>query len=166
VVLDFGTALTFDVVDHRDCYIGGVIAPGLAAMASYLPRHTALLPEIRLRGTMRAIGRSTAEAMRIGVVRGYCGLVRELLGAVRQALGNRPTRLVATGGYARWIAPKLPEIEVVDPLLTLEGVRLVWQWSRSRRRGAGSTGHERRRALAPENPRPVLRRRTSQGSKT
>lgn len=135
VALDFGTALTIDVVNGRACYIGGVIAPGLAAMTNYLHQRTALLPRISLGTSCRAIGRSTVEAMRIGVVRGYRGLVRELLQAVLNEPDCSGACVVATGGYARLIASELPEIQIVDPTLTLEGVRLVWEWESSNRHG-------------------------------
>jgi type III pantothenate kinase len=130
VVLDFGTAVTFDVVDARGCYIGGIIAPGLSAMTDYLHERTALLPRIRIREVRRAIGRSTEEAMVIGAVHGYRGLVRELLAELQRELGRRRLPVVATGGYADLIARELPEITVVDPALTLEGLRLSWPGNR------------------------------------
>jgi type III pantothenate kinase len=133
VVLDFGTAVTFDVVDRRGNYIGGIIAPGLAAMTDYLHEKTALLPRIRIRDTAAVIGRSTEEAMLIGAVHGYRGLVRELLAELKQALRARALPVVATGGYAALLAARLPEITAVRPGLTLEGLRLEWknaQWAR------------------------------------
>jgi len=143
VALDFGTALTIDVVNSRACFIGGVIAPGLASMTNYLHQRTALLPQLTLRPTSRPIGRSTVEAMRIGVVRGYRGLVRELLQGVLNEPGFARACVVATGGYARLIASGLPEIQIVDPTLTLEGVRLVWEWkSPNRRSGRAGKGEK------------------------
>lgn len=126
VVLDFGTAVTLDVVDRRGNYVGGIIAPGLAAMTDYLHDKTALLPRIRIREFNRAIGRSTEEAMLVGAVHGYRGLIRELLLELKRELKARRLPVVATGGYAKLMAAKLPEIAVVDPLLTLEGLRLTW----------------------------------------
>jgi type III pantothenate kinase len=126
VVVDFGTAVTFDVVDAHGNYVGGVIAPGLAAMTDYLHEKTALLPRIRIREFKRAIGRSTEEAMLVGAVHGYRGLVRELIAEVKRELQARRLPVVATGGYAKLIAAKLPEISAVEPDLTLEGLRLVW----------------------------------------
>lgn len=126
VVVDFGTAVTFDVVDRQGNYVGGIIAPGLAAMTDYLHEKTALLPRIRVREVTSSIGKSTEEAMLIGAVHGYRGLVRELLLELRRALGRRRFPVVATGGYAQLIAAKVPEITAVEPLLTLEGLRLVW----------------------------------------
>ena len=125
LVVDFGTAVTFDIVDQQGCYAGGIIAPGLAAMTEYLHEKTALLPRVNLHDPRTAIGKSTVEAMRIGAVHGYRGLVRSLIGEVKKSLGTRRLPVVATGGFARLIARKVPEINVVRPLLTLEGLRLA-----------------------------------------
>jgi type III pantothenate kinase len=125
VVVDFGTAVTFDVVDASSNYIGGIIAPGLAAMTDYLHEKTALLPRIRIRNTQAFVGRNTREAMLIGALHGYRGLVRELIKRLRSELGVRRLPVVATGGYARLMASGLTEITAVDPGLTLEGLRLA-----------------------------------------
>lgn len=124
VAVDFGTAVTFDVVDRRGDYIGGIIAPGLAAMTDYLHEKTALLPRIEIQETASVIGRSTTEAMLIGAVHGYRGLVRELIRELKRHLACRRLPIVATGGYARLMADGLPEIQTVEPNLTLEGLRL------------------------------------------
>jgi type III pantothenate kinase len=127
VVVDFGTAVTFDVVDGAGNYVGGIIAPGLNAMTDYLHEKTALLPRIRIREVSAAVGKNTEQAMLIGAVKGYRGLVRELVGELKRAMRCRRLPVVATGGYARLIASKLQEITSVQPLLTLEGLRLVWE---------------------------------------
>ena len=127
VVVDFGTAVTFDVVNARGNYIGGIIAPGLAAMTDYLHEKTALLPRIKIREIETAIGKSTEQAMLIGAVHGYRGLVRELIGELKRELRAKKLPVVATGGYARLMAAKMPEISAVAPDLTLEGLRLTWQ---------------------------------------
>ena len=127
VVVDFGTAVTFDVVDRAGNYVGGIITPGLTAMTDYLHEKTALLPRIRIREVRSPIGKSTEQAMLVGAVHGYRGLIRELIMEVKRALKSHRLPVVATGGYAQLIASKLPEITAVDPLLTLEGLRLVWQ---------------------------------------
>jgi type III pantothenate kinase len=126
IVVDFGTAVTFDVVSAGGDYVGGVIAPGLEAMTSFLYDRTALLPRLSLREPVRAIGKTTRNAMMSGAVFGYRGLVREIL--IRVCLENFPRskpRIVATGGYAQLIARRLPEIEAVHPNLTLEGLRII-----------------------------------------
>lgn len=136
VVVDFGTAVTFDVVNARGDYVGGIIAPGLAAMTEYLHEKTALLPRLRLRDTRAVIGRSTREAMLVGAVHGYRGLIRELLAELRGALAVDGVPVVATGGYAALLARQLPEITAVVPGLTLEGLRRVWE---AHRYGAAGT---------------------------
>jgi type III pantothenate kinase len=127
VVVDFGTAVTFDVVDARGNYVGGIIAPGLAVMTDYLHEKTALLPKITIREIKSAVGKSTEAAMLVGAVHGYRGLVRELIGELKRELRAKKLPVVATGGYAKLIAAKLPEISAIEPDLTLEGLRLVWQ---------------------------------------
>jgi type III pantothenate kinase len=127
VVVDFGTAVTFDVVDRAGNYVGGIIAPGLAAMTEYLHEKTALLPRIKIREEKAVIGKNTEQAMLIGAVHGYRGLIRELIRELKRDLKANRLPVVATGGYAQLIAAKLPEISKVDPLLTLEGLRLVWK---------------------------------------
>jgi type III pantothenate kinase len=131
VVVDFGTAVTFDVVDARGNYVGGIIAPGLAAMTDYLHEKTALLPKIEIREIKSAIGKSTEHAMLVGAVQGYRGMVRELINALKIEMKSKRLPVVATGGYAKLIAAKLPEISAVASDLTLEGLRLVW-WERNR----------------------------------
>jgi len=126
VVVDFGTAVTFDVISDRGTYIGGVIAPGLEAMTNFLYRRTALLPRLSLKEPLRAVGRSTIQAMLSGAVFGYRGLVREILARIRaEQFPRRKVHIVATGGYAQLIARELPEIHAVHPHLTLEGLRIV-----------------------------------------
>lgn len=126
IVVDFGTAVTFDVVSAGGDYVGGVIAPGLEVMTNYLYQRTALLPKLSLREPPRAIGKTTRDAMMSGAVFGYRGLVREILTQLTaENFPRRKPHLVATGGYARLIARKLPEIEAVHPNLTLEGLRIV-----------------------------------------
>jgi type III pantothenate kinase len=137
VVVDFGTAVTFDVVDRAGNYVGGIIAPGLAAMTEYLHEKTALLPRIQIREVKSIIGKSTEQAMLIGAVQGYRGLIRELILELKKALRAKNLPVVATGGYAELIAARMPEITAVRPLLTLEGLRLTWE------------SHARRAANAP-----------------
>ncbi len=125
IVVDFGTAVTFDIISRERKYIGGVIAPGLEVMTEYLYQRAALLPKINLLEPVRAIGKSTRAAMLAGAVFGYRGLVKEILAQIKSELGKTAPRVIATGGYAKLIAAKLPEIERVHPNLTLEGLRLI-----------------------------------------
>ncbi|MEY2505338.1 MAG: type pantothenate kinase [Verrucomicrobiota bacterium] len=126
IVVDFGTAVTFDVVSAAGNYVGGVIAPGLEAMTSFLYQRTALLPRLKLSEPARAIGKTTRGAMMSGAVLGYRGLVREILHRlISENFPRKKPRMIATGGYAQLIARKLPEIEAVHPNLTLEGLRII-----------------------------------------
>lgn len=124
IVVDFGTAVTFDVISDQPAYCGGAIAPGLGAMSAYLPQKTALLEAIELVEPTCAIGKSTEQAMQSGAVHGYRGLVREIIAQIRKELAGEP-KVVATGGDAQLIADGVCEIDEVDRDLTLEGLRLV-----------------------------------------
>ena len=126
IVVDFGTAVTFDIVSERGNYIGGVIAPGLEAMTNFLYQRTALLPRISLREPRRAVGKSTIEAMTAGAVFGYRGLVREIILRIKaERFRGRKVHVIATGGYAALISKQVAEIDKVHPELTLEGLRIV-----------------------------------------
>jgi type III pantothenate kinase len=130
IVVDFGTATTFDVVAADGAYIGGAIAPGLELGLDALASRTARLPRIQLALPRRAIGTDTVEAMRSGAVFGYVGLTRELLRRIGEELeaahpGQR-IQTILTGGLsaADWIA-ELPPVDAVDPDLTLRGLALM-----------------------------------------
>jgi len=124
VVIDFGTAVTFDVLGAPGTYLGGVIAPGMMTMTENLAKRTALLPKIDLAEPDCAIGKSTVEAMQVGAVTGYRGMIRAILQSIDREL-TAPPCIVATGGDAEFIARGLPEIEHVLPELTLEGIRII-----------------------------------------
>lgn len=124
VVCDFGTALTFDIIRKREGYVGGIICPGLPLMFDYLAEKTELLPHIEPRRTSRVIGRSTAEAMRIGAHLGYLGMVREILGRLKKELGENLS-VYATGGFASWVFREWEEPVAVDPHLTLKGLARI-----------------------------------------
>ena len=131
MVADFGTALTFDVVDKAGNYIGGVIAPGLRLMTDYLHQRTALLPQVELREPDTAIGQSTEGAILAGAGFGYRGMIRGILDALRKELPDgAEARVVSTGGDAEWIVAGMSEIQAVDPDLTLHGLRLLGNWTR------------------------------------
>jgi len=124
VVIDFGTAVTFDVISSNGAYLGGVIAPGTASLRDYLHTKTALLPAIQLEEPTSAIGRSTEEAMQVGAVVGYRGLIREILSAVTTELNGDPA-VIATGGDASLISAGLDAIQILDPDLTMKGILAI-----------------------------------------
>ena len=125
LVMDFGTALTAAVVTRDRVWRGGVIAPGFPLMRDYLFERTAMLPRMKI-GAGRApkIGRSTEEAMRFGALVGYRGMVREIVAELKRNF-NEEFRLVATGGFAKWVLKDLDLPFVVDPTLTLYGAGLI-----------------------------------------
>lgn len=124
VAVDLGTAVTFDVVvpgNRKPCFIGGSIAPGLAAMNQYLSSKTAMLPEVTVSAPCPAIGGSTVAALQSGCFIGFCGMVREVLLRIEKELGKRPY-VIATGGDAALVASELNVFDEVDTLLTFRGL--------------------------------------------
>ena len=125
LVMDFGTALTAAVVTHDGVWRGGVIAPGFPLMRDYLFERTAKLPRMKLgSGRVPKIGRSTEEAMRFGALVGYRGMVREIASTLSRNFGEN-FRLVATGGFAKWVLSGLDAPFKIDPTLTLYGAGLI-----------------------------------------
>jgi len=123
VVVDFGTAVTFDVINSSGAYVGGVIAPGLGMVAESLHSRTALLPKVHFKKPRSVVGRTTKDAMNAGAVFGYGGLVKEILGRIREEeFGGGVMRVVATGGDARLVGSISPVFDRIDPLLTLRGL--------------------------------------------
>jgi type III pantothenate kinase len=125
VVVDFGTATTWDVVSAKGEFIGGVIAPGLEIAAEALFSRAAKLPRIELAAPERAIGKGTVDSMQAGLVYGYVGLVEGLTGRVLAELGAG--KVIATGGLATVIARYTRIFDLVDDDLTLKGLRLLWE---------------------------------------
>ncbi|MEG1479872.1 MAG: type III pantothenate kinase [Kiritimatiellia bacterium] len=126
IVVDFGTALNFEVLDHRPAYIGGVLTPGLPLMTRYLHEKTALLPEVELGGEVPAIGKSTEQAIALGAQIGYRGIVRELIAHLQKPLKGC-AKVVATGGYAEWVL-KGSDLDIeLDPTLTLFGLGVIFE---------------------------------------
>ena len=124
IVVDFGTATTFDCISAKGEYVGGVIAPGLGISAEALFTHAAKLPPVEIRTPPQAIGDSTTHAMQSGIVFGYVGLVEGLVRRLRQELGE-PCRVIATGGFAQEIAAHTRMVDQVNEHLTLSGLRLL-----------------------------------------
>ncbi|MES2597264.1 MAG: type III pantothenate kinase [Verrucomicrobiota bacterium] len=126
IVIDFGTAVTFDILSADKHYIGGVIAPGLRLMTDYLHERTALLPLVELSEPPSAIGTSTVGAIQAGAAIGYRGMIKGILEALKNELSESAhAHVVATGGDAGWIMAGIEEKIPVDPDLTLHGLRLV-----------------------------------------
>lgn len=130
VVVDFGTAITFDCLSEEGHYLGGAILPGMAIALEALSTRTAKLPRVDIsEAPPSAIGTNTENAIRAGMLFGYGGMVEGLLGEIKKSLPAGQLRVVATGGMAELIAPYAPSIQIVDPHLTLEGLRILHAYS-------------------------------------
>jgi type III pantothenate kinase len=125
IVVDFGTSTNFDVVSPEGEYVGGVLAPGVEISMDALFARAARLFRVDFTEPASVIGKTTASALQSGLVYGFAGQVDEIVTRIRAELGA-DARAVATGGLAEVVAPHARTIERVDPLLTLEGLRLVW----------------------------------------
>ena len=126
IVVDFGTSTNFDVVSAAGEYVGGVLAPGVEISMDALFARAARLVKVDFSEPPTVIGKTTATALQSGLVYGFAGQVDGIVDRIRGELGAE-ARVVATGGLADLIAPHSSTIELVDPLLTLEGLRLVWE---------------------------------------
>ena len=129
VVVDMGTATTFDCVSPDGEYLGGIIAPGLNISAEALVRRTAKLPEVTILQPERAIGKNTESSMQSGIFYGYVALIDGLVARIREELAFAP-EIIATGGHAAELASVSTTISRVEPDLTLLGLALVWEMNR------------------------------------
>ena len=127
IVCDFGTAFTAAAITADRVWRGGVIAPGFPLMRDYLFERTAKLPQMKLGGKVPKIGRSTEDAMRIGALVGYRGMVREIVATLAKNF-KTDFRLVATGGFAKWVLKDAGMAFTIDPTLTLHGAGLLAKW--------------------------------------
>jgi type III pantothenate kinase len=126
VVVDFGTATNFDCVNERGEFVGGAIAPGLATAAEALISRAARLYRVELVAPTTAIGKNTVTNIQSGVVLGYAGLIDGLVERIRRELSG-PVKVIGTGGLAVQMREVAKSIEVVNPDLRLEGLRLIWE---------------------------------------
>jgi type III pantothenate kinase len=127
MIADFGTAATFDIITKKAVFIGGVIAPGLSLMTAYMADRTALLPQISIPGNCPRIGRNTEQAMQIGTLIGYHGLIREITEYLIRQNGLEQIKLVATGGLAKMALNGLNMPFSIDQTLTLQGLYRIFQ---------------------------------------
>jgi len=130
IIVDLGTATTFDTVSEKGDYMGGAIAPGMVAATEAMFQKAAMLPRVELMHPSRTIGTNTIDAMKSGIVFGYVGLVEGMVARIQRELGVR-TKVIATGGYAHLIAGETSVIDEVNPDLTLIGLRLIYQMNES-----------------------------------
>jgi type III pantothenate kinase len=144
VVIDFGTATTFDVVDKDGAYLGGVIAPGINLSIEALHKAAARLPRIGIGRPQAVIGRSTIPAMQSGIYWGYVGMIEGLVARIQGEYGTR-LKVIATGGLAPLLAEGTSVIEVIDPDITLDGLRML-----AERNPAPTLSKERARLPEPE----------------
>ena len=133
IVVDAGTATTFDVISDSGDYLGGAIAPGVGTAAEELFRRAARLPRVELKRPQSVIGHSTEESLQAGIVFGAAALVDGILARIFEELGTRP-QVVATGGYSSLIAPQCKHITHVEDALVLEGLRVIFERNRKNRK--------------------------------
>ena len=127
IVIDFGTATTFDVITGKGELLGVVIAPGIKTSLEGLSTKTAQLPMVELESPKTVIGKNTVHCMQAGIIFGFAGLVDNIINKIKKELGLSEIRVVATGGLGEIIAKEVKSISVVDRTLTLDGLKIIYQ---------------------------------------
>lgn len=127
IVIDFGTATTFDCIDENGAYLGGVITAGPQISAEALSQKTAKLPQVNINMPAKIIGRTTVECIQSGLYYGYIGLVKEILHRIKNEMGADNVKVIATGGLSYLMVKEMEEIDDVVCELTLEGIKIIWE---------------------------------------
>ena len=130
IIVDLGTATTFDVVSREGDYLGGAIAPGLKTATQALFQKAAMLPRVEMSPPKHAIGTNTKSAMQSGIIFGYMGLIEGITNRIQRELGEK-AKVIATGGWAETIARATPVIDIVNPDLTLIGLKIIYYMNRT-----------------------------------
>ncbi|MGI6485622.1 MAG: type III pantothenate kinase [Tepidanaerobacteraceae bacterium] len=127
IIVDFGTATTFDVITDKLDYLGGAIAPGIGISTEALFKNAARLYRVEVKKTENIIGKNTGSSMQAGIFYGYVGMVDEIVRRIKKEIGSERVFVVATGGLAQLICSETSQIDAVDMMLTLDGLRLLYE---------------------------------------
>lgn len=130
IIIDFGTATTFCAISEKGEYLGGTIAPGIKISSEALFQRASKLPRVELVKPGTTIGKNTVSAMQAGIIYGYVGLVDKIVSMMKNELGGKDVKVIATGGLSVLIASETDSIDCVDKFLTLEGLRLIYEKNR------------------------------------